>query len=173
VLQCVLQCVADHQKLHLTYVCAAVCCSVFAVCCSLLQCVAVCCMVLHCITYRWLTYSESLFFPHRNSSSNFPCVCVCASVCVCVCCSVLQCVALCCSVLQCVVVCCSVLQCVTVLQCVAKGNILVPRIQRVALSPPLQIILELFLCVCVRVLQYVAVCCSGLQCYSVLQRVTY
>jgi len=51
----------------------------FAVCCSMLQCVAVCYTVLQCVA-------------------------VCCSVlhCVAVCCSVLECVTLCCSVLQCV-----------------------------------------------------------------------
>ena len=52
-------------------------CIVFAVCCSVVQCVAVCCSVLQ---YVAVFYS--------------------VLQCVAVCCSVLQCVAVCCSVLQ-------------------------------------------------------------------------
>jgi len=52
----------------------------FAVFCSVVQCVAVCCSVLQCVAVR------------------------CSALqCVAVCCSVLQCVAVCCSVLQCVI----------------------------------------------------------------------
>jgi len=64
----------------------------FAVCCSVLQCVAV---------------HDSL----RVSCLRVMCVSLTGSH-VAVYCRALQCVALCCSVLQCVAVCCSVLQCV-------------------------------------------------------------
>ena len=65
--------------------CVAVRCSVFAVYCSALLCVAVCCSASQCVF------------------SVLQCVC-----------SVFQCVSVRCSVLQCVAVCCSVLQCVAV-----------------------------------------------------------
>ena len=54
----------------------------FAMCCSVLQCVAVCCSVLQCAAVYCSVFS------------------------------VLQCVAVCCNVLQCAAVFCSVLQCV-------------------------------------------------------------
>ena len=63
----------------------------FAVCCSVLQCVAVCCSVLQCVAV--ILWSQ-LWCKHNGHNV----------------CSVLQCVAVCCSVLQCVAVCCSVLQ---------------------------------------------------------------
>ena len=80
----------------------ALCCSVFPVCCSVLQRVAVCCSVLQCVT----------LVPNGAVDDH---VAVCCSVLQCVAarCSVLQCAAVCCSVLQCAAVCCSVLQCVT------------------------------------------------------------
>ena len=42
------------------------------VCCSVLQCVAVCCSVLQWVTYRSLTYRETLFFQYHNSFANSP-----------------------------------------------------------------------------------------------------
>ena len=76
-------------------------CSVFAVCCSVLQYVAVCCSVLQCVA-------------------------VCCSVvqCVAVRCSVF---AVCCSVQSCVAVCCSVLQCVTLHQTATHCNTMLAR----------------------------------------------
>jgi len=69
-------------------------CSVFAVCCSVLQCVAACCRI------------------EGSRSDMIACACGGGDTGagVAVCCSVLQRVAACCSVLQCVVVCCRVLQ---------------------------------------------------------------
>ena len=70
----------------------------FAVCCSVLQCVAVCCSVLQ---YVAVILWSQLWCKHNGHN-------VCSVLqCVAVCCSVLQCVAVCCSVLQCVAVCCS------------------------------------------------------------------
>jgi len=70
--------------------CVAVCCSVVAVFCSVLQ------------DSNWAL--QSLVRCHRRCLR------------VAVCCSVLQCVAVCCSALQFVAVCCSLLQCVAVFQ---------------------------------------------------------
>ena len=104
-----------------------------------MQCFAVCCSVLQCVAVHVFCNSQ------LTCLKDPACVAVCCSVlqcvlqCVAVCCSVLQCVAVCCSacimkltvdvperakvccsVLQCVAVYCSVLQCVAgVLQCVA------------------------------------------------------
>jgi len=84
----------------------------FAVCCSVLQCVAVCCSVVQCVA-----------------------VCCSALQCVVVCCSVLQCVAACCSVLQCVAVWCSVLQCVAM--CNTRHKILyLLRLRAIQLTTP-------------------------------------
>jgi len=77
----------------------------FAVCCSVLQCVAVRCSVLQCFAdYLLNGYLEVKMF-HRRHSDKWAQRSVLK--CVIVCCSVLQCDAVCCSVLQCVAVCCN------------------------------------------------------------------
>ena len=92
----------NSNHLYVMPQCVAVCCSVFAEWCSVLQFVAVCCDALQCVT---VCASE------RGSS--------------CVCRSVLWCVAVYCRVLPCVAACCSMLQCVQVKstkQCVQVEN---------------------------------------------------
>jgi len=73
----------------------------FAMCCSVLQCVAVYCSALQCVAVCC-------------SVMWWNAVCCSALQCVAVRCSALQCVTVCCSVLQRVAVCCSALQCVAV-----------------------------------------------------------
>jgi len=97
--------------------CVAVCCSVFAVCCSGYalhkwrhQTVSLCCSgyALH----GW----------HHQSVSQIVAVCCNVLKYVAVCCNELQSVAVCCSVLQCVAVCCSQMQCVAAWCNCVKGT---------------------------------------------------
>ena len=99
----------------------------FAVCYSVLQCVAVCCSLLLCVAAFCLC--ARAFYTHKRAllctwlCSVLQCVAVCCSVLQCVsvcfralqgaavCFFVLQCAAMCCGVLQYAAVCCSVLQC--------------------------------------------------------------
>jgi len=102
--------------------CVAVCCSVLqcvAVCCSVLQCVAVCCSVLQCI-YVMLGYagqrsSTSLLINRRDDV----CVCVRVFVCVCVCvCVTAWCACACVPVYVAVCICLTKRWCVCVWVCV-------------------------------------------------------
>ena len=87
----------------------------FAVCCSVLQCVAVCCSVVQCSVVQCVAVCCnvlkllrcSLLQSFAEFRSMLQCVGQCVGQCVAVCCSVLQCVAVCCSVLQCGAVQCS------------------------------------------------------------------
>ena len=72
----------------------AVCCIVFAACCSVLQRVAACCSVLQRISVHWKFLAIRVWFSTLASSNQ----------------GVLQCDAVYYSVLQCVVVCCRALQ---------------------------------------------------------------
>ena len=126
--------------------CVAVCRSVLqSACYSVLQCVAV-----YCIVLQYQLWGAPLLLIVKRGGQ---CVAVCCSVFQFACCDVLQCVAVCCSVLQCVAVCCSqephcyllwreedsVLQCVVVCCSVSQSAFH-------------------------RVLRYVAMYCSMLQC---------
>jgi len=91
----VLRCVAVWRHLHGIFQNRSLC---VAVCCSVLWCVAVCCGVLQCVAVCCdvLRCVEICM----SLSETGHCVLQCFAVC----CSVFRCVALCCDVLQCVVV---------------------------------------------------------------------
>ena len=80
--------------------CVAVCCSVFAVFWSVLQCVAVCCSVLQCGAMCCGELTTKIGQPscERTTFALFWNLLA-------VCCSVFQCVEMCCSAMQCVAVC--------------------------------------------------------------------
>jgi len=80
-------------------VCGAVCCSVFTLCCSVLQCAALCFSCVQCVAICCSAAWRSVL----------QCVAVCYSV---LCGTVPHFVAVCDSVLYCVAVCSSVVQCV-------------------------------------------------------------
>jgi len=124
--------------------CVAVCCSVLAVYCSILQCVSVCfglfqcvvvcCSVWQCIEMRYIVLRSVLQY-------------------VVVHCSVLQCVAFYGSVWQCAIVCCCMLYCVaswcSVLQHVAESCFAVSKETALCNTPEM----------CCRVLICVALSC--------------
>jgi len=137
----------------------AVCCSVLAVCYSVLQCGAVRRSVLQCAAVFCSALQCVLQWRSGVMRWRFLCKAPCRETrCVAVCCSVLQCVAVCCSASQCAAVCCSVLQCAAVccsaLQCVLQWRSGMMRWRFLYRAP-------------CRGMRCVAVCCSVLQCAAV------
>jgi len=136
--------------------CGVVCCSVVAV---LLKCVKVCCIIVCCRVVAGSTcvspllMSMSPLISTRASAKQYIAVHCSALQCIAVFCSMLQCV-------ECVTICCNVLPCTavrhSVLQCfcsvVAAITSTLPALRS---TRPFT------------VLQYVAECCSVLQCFTV------
>ena len=158
------------------------CCSVVAVCRSVMQYVAA------ATAYLYL-YNHTLFHIQRNESWESQS-----------CCSVLQCVAVCCTVLQCVAVCCSVMHCVAVLlqdsrnvlQCVAvlrphthicsitlDGSLKMYRSgswksrRRGSVLQRVTVLLRCCCSVVAALLQCVVVCCNAAATYLYLQHHTW